>query len=809
MLNLTSNLLTGAIPESITNLTELTELVLAYNPYLSGPLPSTIGRLTKLQTLWISNANLSGEIPNSIGNLIALQNLDLSYNILSGTVPNTISRLKNIQLFELYHNQLSGQLPDVFANLSSLLFFDASENNLTGTIPDSLARLPLQSLQLNDNRLHGEIPEVLSLNPNLTIVKLFNNQLSGTVPVKFGENSDLIEFDVSGNKLEGSLPPNLCYRKQLSRLETFNNHFSGTIPASYGDCKSITYVRMANNELSGEVPVGVWGFSGLTLMELSNNKFEGPIAASISDAVALTKLLVSGNNFSGELPPGVCKLHELVGMDLSSNQFSGELPSCIGELKKLQGLVLHGNKFTGEIPNRVGSMTGLSDLNLSNNSLSGKIPSAIGDLPSLNYLDLSENLLSGEIPVELTRLKLNVFNVSNNKLQGRVPMGFDSTFFVSSLMGNPSLCSPDLKPFPPCHRTKPLSFYAVGVLSALALLLTVSLIWLLIKTQVFGSKNKRSWKVTSFQRFGFNEEDVFASLTESNLIGVGGSGKVYRVVLKTGQTVAVKKLSGVHQQAETEGVFRSEVETLGRIRHSNIVKLLFTCVGEDFRVLVYEYMENGSLGDMLHEGKGGLTLDWAKRYEIAVGAAQGLAYLHHDCVPAIIHRDVKSNNILLDEEFRPRVADFGLARTLQQVVKEADGVMSCVAGSYGYIAPEYAYTLKVTEKSDVYSFGVVLLELISGKRPNDSSFGENKDIVKWITEAALSSTEQGSGTLVSGWADLDQLIDPRMNASASDYEEIERVLNVALLCISAFPINRPSMRKVVELLKDRSLARQK
>lgn len=257
---------------------------------------------------------------------------------------------------------------------------------------------------------------------------------------------------------------------------------------------------------------------------------------------------------------------------------------------------------------------------------------------------------------------------------------------------------------------------------------------------------------------------------------------------------------------DMKAVFQSEVETLGRIRHNNVVKLLMSFMGEDFKVLVYEYLVNGSLGDTLHGEKGGVLLDWPTRFSIAVGAAHGLAYLHHDCVPPIVHRDVKSNNILLDEEFRPRVADFGLAKSLLQDVKEGNRVMSRIAGSCGYIAPEYAYTLKVDEKSDVYSFGVVLLELITGKRPNDDSFGENKDIVKWVTEAAISSPEQGTGI---SRIYLDQLVDPKMNPTTSYYEEIEKVLNVALLCTSAFPMNRPSMRRVVELLKNHKLLHQK
>lgn len=792
--HLASNFFSGGVPESLTNLTELTEFLAPENQFLSGPLPENIGRLKKLQTFRISSTNLSGQIPDSIGDLSSIKSIDLSTNSLTGGIPDSIGRLKGIEHLWLYDNDLSGEIPDVFANLTSLIQFDASLNNFTGKLPASLAGLHLQSLAVNDNQLEGEIPAVLSSNPMLTQLKLFNNRFSGSLPESLGKSSDLEDFDVSGNQFEGPLPLNLCYKKKLQKFICFNNRFSGGIPASLADCKSIDYVRISDNELSGEIPAGFLSSSALHYIDASNNRFQGSLPDSISKSRDIKKLVISGNGFSGDLPAGICSLHEIVEMDFRNNQFSGELPSCLTNLKKLEKLNLQSNKFTGVIPNDVSSWNDLSCLNLSNNMLTGEIPNQIGNLPVLNYLDLSDNSLSGKIPISLTKLRLNILNISNNNLEGKIPTGFD----ISSLTGNPKLCSPDLKPFPRCHKSKSVSYWSVGILSAVAFFLIVSLIWVVIKTRLF-RRNKRLWKITSFQRLGFKEKDVMVSLSETNVVGMGGSGKVYRVTMKTGETVAVKKLFGVHESPETESEFLAEMETLGRIRHKNIVKLLFGSVGEDFRALVYEYMENGSLGDMLHEDpKGGYLLDWGKRFEIGLGAAQGLAYLHHDCVPGIVHRDVKSNNILLDDEFRPRVADFGLAKTLQIEAKESDGSMSRVAGSYGYIAPEYAYTLKITEKSDVYSFGVVLMELVTGKRPNDSSFDENTDIVKWVTTFVSSSPEKPSE---GGSTYLDQLIDPKMNVMSHDYEEIERVLNVALQCTSTFPLNRPSMKKVVELLK--------
>nr|XP_043640178.1 LRR receptor-like serine/threonine-protein kinase HSL2 [Erigeron canadensis] len=799
LLDLSSNLFLGPIPESLTNLTNLNTFLAPDNFDLSGALPDNLGNLKKLEIFRISNTKLSGKIPDSIGDLVSIKSIDLSANKLAGNIPASIGKLTTLEHLWLYNNVLSGEIPDVFKNLTSLLEFDSSQNNLTGKLPISLAGLQLTSLCVNDNQLEGEIPNILGSNSVLVQLKLFNNRFSGSLPEELGELSDLEEFDVSGNQFEGLLPLKLCNKKKLQKFNCFNNRFSGGIPVSYGDCESIYWVRIANNELSGEIPEGLWGSSGLVHIDASNNRFNGSIPGLVSKSKWLTTLKVSGNGFSGELPDGICGLKEIVEMDLSDNLFSGQLPTCLTGLKKLEKLNLQSNRFIGEIPNVLSSWKELSSLNLSNNKLNGEIPDQIGNLPVLNYLDLNRNLLSGKIPASLTKLKLDILNLSYNNFEGEIPMGLDSEVYVSSLIGNPHLCSQDLKAFPRCHKTKKISYYLVGILSGLAFFLIASLLWLVIRTKLY-RKRKSLWKITSFQKVGFKEQDVLVSLMESNVIGMGGSGKVYRVTLKTGQTVAVKKLFGVHRSSQNEPEFWSEMETLGRIRHKNIVKLLFGSVGDDFRALVYEYMENGSLGDMLHiDPKGGFLLDWNKRYEIALGAAQGLAYLHHDCVPSIVHRDVKSNNILLDHEFSPRVADFGLAKTLQFEEEETEAAMSRIAGSYGYIAPEYAYTMKVTEKSDVYSFGVVLMELVTGKRPNDPSFGENKDIVKWLTEAALSSPDKSSD---GSWTDLDQIIDPKMNPSSCDYEEIEKVLDVALQCTAMLPINRPSMRRVVELLKD-------
>lgn len=296
------------------------------------------------------------------------------------------------------------------------------------------------------------------------------------------------------------------------------------------------------------------------------------------------------------------------------------------------------------------------------------------------------------------------------------------------------------------------------------------------------------WKLTAFQRLNFTADDVAESLSMTGkIIGTGGTGTVYKTEMPNGEIIAVKKLRGKHKETirRRKGVL-AEVEVLGNVRHRNIVRLLGCCSNSECTMLLYEYMPNGSLDDLLH-GKNkcdNLVGDWITRYKIALGVAQGICYLHHDCDPVVVHRDLKPSNILLDGEMEARVADFGVAKLIH-----CDESMSVIAGSYGYIAPEYAYTLQVDEKSDIYSYGVLLMELISGKRSVDSEFGEGNSIVDWVR----SKMKRKEGTK--------DVLDENAGGSCSSVrEEMMCALKIAMLCTSRNPADRPSMRDVVSML---------
>ncbi|CAJ1961774.1 unnamed protein product [Sphenostylis stenocarpa] len=806
-LSLVFNLLDDVVPPSLFNITSLKTLNLSYNPFHPSPIPPSVGNLTNLETLWLSGCNLVGPIPDSLGNLKNLGVLDLAFNNLYGPIPSSLTRISSLKQIELYNNSLSGELPKGMSNLTSLRLVDVSMNHLSGPIPDELCRLPLESLNLYENGFTGELPQSIADSPNLYELRLFGNKLSGKLPDSLGKNAPLRWLDVSTNRFSGGIPASLCEHGELEEMLILDNEFSGEIPASLGACRSLSRVRLGTNRLSGEVPAAMWGLPHVYLLELMDNLFSGSIARTIGGARNLSSLILTKNNFSGVIPDEVGWLENLLEISGGENRFSGSLPGSIVNLRQLGTLDLHNNMFSGELPKGIQSWKKLNDLNLANNEIGGKIPDEIGSLAVLNFLDLSNNQFSGNVPLGLQNLKLNQLNLSFNRLSGKLPPQLAKDMYRASFIGNPGLCG-DFKGL--CDgndRDKNKGF--VWILRAIFIVATlvfvIGVVWFYFRYRNFKnagrSVDKSKWTLMSFHKLGFSEDEILNCLDEDNVIGSGSSGKVYKVVLTSGEVVAVKKIwSGVRKEIDggdveraqfhQDSAFDAEVETLGKIRHKNIVKLWCCCTTRDCKLLVYEYMPNGSLGDLLHSNKGGL-LDWPNRYKIAVDAAEGLSYLHHDCVPSIVHRDVKSNNILLDGDFSARVADFGVAKVVDATGKGTKS-MSVIAGSCGYIAPEYAYTLRVNEKSDIYSFGVVVLELVTGRRPIDPEFGE-KDLVMW---ACTTLDQKG----------VDHVIDSRLDSCFK--EEICKVLNIGLMCTSPLPINRPAMRRVVKMLQEVSTENQ-
>ncbi|VAI26492.1 unnamed protein product [Triticum turgidum subsp. durum] len=767
-LNLSSNAFSGSFPWSaLTAMPGLQALSAGDNPFLTPTksFPPEITRLTNLTRLYLSAANIAGPIPAAIGRLTRLVDLELADNPLTGEIPPAISQLVNLQSLELYNCSLTGALPRGFGRLTRLQFFDASQNQLTGGLSELRSLTRLVSLQLFYNGLSGEVPPEFGDFRELVNLSLYSNNLTGDLPPKLGSWSEFNFIDVSTNSLTGPIPPDMCKRGTMLKLLMLENRFSGEIPATYATCATLQRFRVSKNLLTGDVPEGLWALPNAEIIDLEGNHFTGGISEGIGKAASLTSLHLAGNKFSGAIPSSIGDAGKLQSIDVSSNELSGEIPPSIGKLVGLDSLDIAGNGISGAIPASLGSCSALSTMNLAENKLAGAIPTELRGLTRLNSLNISSNELSGAVPAILAELKLSYLNLSNNRLDGPVPAGLAISAYGESFQGNPGLCANNGAGF--LRRCTPGDGGRSGstartlvtcLLAGMAVLLAVLGVAIFIKKRrqhaeaaaMAGGKllfaKKGSWNVKSFRMMAFDEREIVGGVRDENLIGSGGSGNVYRVKLGCGTVVAVKHITRTRAAAAASAgptaamlprsasasarqcrEFDAEVGTLSSIRHVNVVKLLCSVTSEDgaASLLVYEHLPNGSLYESLHgptaRKLGGLG--WPERYEVAVGAARGLEYLHHGCGDRpILHRDVKSSNILLDEAFKPRLADFGLAKILH--ANAGAGKLQgepwsssggAVAGTVGYMAPEYAYARKVTEKSDVYSFGVVLLELATGR----------------------------------------------------------------------------------------------
>ncbi|XP_047316790.1 LRR receptor-like serine/threonine-protein kinase FEI 1 [Impatiens glandulifera] len=508
-------------------------------------------------------------------------------------------------------------------------------------------------------------------------------------------------------------------------------------------------------------------------------------------------------------------------INLPYMQLGGIISPSIGKLNGLQRLAFHQNGLHGVIPNEISNCTELRALYLRANFLQGGIPSTIGNLSLLTILDLSSNSLRGAIPSSLGRLtKLRYLNLSSNSFSGEVPdIGALSTFGDNSFIGNVDLCGrqvlkqcrtslgfPAVLPHetvePSVSSKRPSHFIKgafIAVLSIVAVLLVVVIIFLWfwfmskkeravkkyteVKKQVHQDKSTKL--ITFHGDLPYESSEIIEKLDclgEEDIVGSGGFGTVYRMVMNDCGTFAVKRIDRGREGSDQ--VFEREVEILGSIKHINLVNMRGYCRNPTSKLLIYDYYVLGSLDDLLH-GQGDQLLDWNARLKIAVGSARGLAYLHHDCSPRIIHRDVKSSNILLDENMEPRVSDFGLAKLL---VDEDAHVTTVVAGTFGYLAPEYLQSGRATEKTDVYSFGVLLLELVTGKRPTDQMFVKRGlNVVGWMNTMIRENR-------------MDDVVDK--NCLDVDEETVEAMVEIAVRCTDGNPEGRPTMLQVVQFLEE-------
>ncbi|KAJ6869572.1 hypothetical protein NC651_034340 [Populus alba x Populus x berolinensis] len=805
IIDLSYNKLTGRIPTSLINLKSLFELYFRDNS-LSGPITFIENMTRSLTILDLSSNKLTGTIPASLVNLRSLSELYFKNNILSGPFIFIENMTRSLTVLDLSSNKLTGTIPVSLENLKNLSELDLSDNNLFGLIPPQINNLThLYLLQIYSNGLSGNLPRDVCLGGLLSYFAAFENYFTGPIPKSLRNCSSLLRLRLERNQLSGSISEAFGTHPHLNYMDLSDNELHGELSLKWEQFNNLTAFRISGNKISGEIPAALGKATHLQVLDLSSNQLVGRIPEELGN-LKLIELELNDNNLSADIPFDVVSLSDLQRLGLAANNFSATILKQLGNCSKLLFLNISKNRLTGSIPAEMGSLQySLESLDLSWNSLMGGIAPELGQLQRLEFLNLSHNMLSGLIPTSFSRLHgLTKVDVSYNKLEGPIPdiKAFREASF-EAIRNNTNLCgnATGLEACAALKKNKTVHKKSPKVVFLTVFSLLGSLLGLIVGFLIFFQSRRKKRLVETPQRDvtarwcpggELRYEDIVEAIEEFDseyCIGKGGYGVVYKAVLPSEQVVAVKKFNRTPEvEMSSLKAFRSEIDVLMGIRHRNIVKLYGFCSHAKHSFLVYEFVERGSLRKVLNDEEQAGKMDWDKRMNLIKGVANALSYMHHDCSPPTIHRDISSNNVLLDSEYEAHVSDFGTARLLMPHSSN----WTSFAGTFGYTAPELAYTMKVDEKCDVYSFGVLTLEVMMGKHPGDfiSSL--------MLSASTSSSSPIGHNTILKDV--LDQRLPPPENELA---DGVAHVAKLAFACLQIDPHYRPTMRQVSTALTTR------
>ncbi|KAK9121961.1 hypothetical protein Syun_019578 [Stephania yunnanensis] len=765
--------------------------------------------------------NVVGEFPQEIRNLTFLTNLNLGQNYITGSVPAFIGELREMQYLSLGINALSGELPKELGNLTKLLVLGLGSNNFSGSLPSELGKLAsLQQLYIDSSGVSGEIPPSFANLQNLETVWASDNQLTGKIPDFIGRWGKLKSLRFQGNAFVGPIPSALSNLTAMTDLILRNNNISDTLPSTIGEYQSLTVLFLGNNQLSGNLPSQKSG--SLKNIDLSYNQLTGRFPDWVTEP-DLQFFLSSGLN---------C-LQQDFPCSRGSPQYSSFAINCGGLQITSAGRILFEKIMpvldqlqTSLLTQDDGQLVMWEDLvtatmlrslryyglGLENGNYTVNLQFAEADFPDtrtwqsrgrrvfdiyvqgkLEYKDFDIRKEAGasfravqkqvKTVVSANYLEIHLFWAG----KGTCCIPSQGTYgpSVSAISATPDFV-PSVSNTPP-KTSKNRTGLIVGICVAVGIMSFLSVIvvfYLVRRRKRQGMEEDEELLGITAKQYTFSYEEL-RSATEDfksgNKLGEGGFGPVYKGSLSDGRVVAVKQLSVTSRQGKSQ--FVAEIATISAVQHRNLVKLYGCCIEGDKRLLVYEYLENKSLDQALF-GESILHLDWSMRYDIILGTARGLAYLHEESRIRIVHRDVKASNILLDADLVPKISDFGLAKLYDD---KKTHISTRVAGTIGYLAPEYAMRGHLTEKADVFGFGVVVLEVLSG-RPNSDANLEREKI--YLLEWAWYLHENNHEL---------ELVDSRLSKEFNE-EEAKRVVGVALLCTQASPMLRPSMTRVIAML---------
>ncbi|PPS13850.1 hypothetical protein GOBAR_AA06736 [Gossypium barbadense] len=834
VIDLTRNYLNGSLPSSLSQL-PLTSLSLLGNR-ISGPIPREIGDIPTLEGLVLEDNLFSGSLPSNLGNLDRLSRLLLSSNNFTGTIPESFGKLKNLTDFRIDGSSLSGKIPDFIGNWTKLTRLDMQGTSMEGPIPSTISELKdLTDLRITD--LSGRSSAV----PNLEGMKdmeelvLRNCLLTGSIPTYIGEMKSLKTLDLSFNRLTGQIPQELRSLTKLDYLFLTNNSLTGPVP---------DWILESDENMSSPFP----SYNFFFLIDLSYNNFTSSSQTSCQQAKVN---LVSSSSSSADSNSVPWCLRKDLPCPRKPNHHSLFI-NCGGEHINVDGndyeedlSTIGPSNFFNSANKWAYSSTGVY-LGKASAHYTAKASSALTGSAFYNSARLAPQslkyyglcLLRGNYHVKLHFAEImysdnktfeshgrRLFDVS---IQGRIVLEdfnimeeaggvgrgivreFDVDVNGSTLeihlfwRGKGTTAIPDrgvygplisaitITPNFPVDTGNGLSAGAIaGIVIGSCVILILLLIILRLMGYLGGKHDENSeLHGLELQTGYFSLRQIKAATNNfdsANKIGEGGFGPVYKGILPDGRVVAVKQLSSKSKQGNRE--FVTEIGMISGLQHPNLVKLYGCCIEGNQLLLIYEYLENNSLARALFgRDEQRLNLDWSTRKKICLGIARGLAYLHEESRLKIVHRDIKATNVLLDKDLNAKISDFGLAKLDEE---ENTHISTRIAGTIGYMAPEYAMRGYLTDKADVYSFGVVLLEIVSGK--SNTNYKPKEEFV-FLLDWAYVQQEQGN---------LLELVDPCLGSKYSK-EEALRMLNLALLCTNPSPTLRPLMSSVVSMIEGKA-----